>query len=103
MGAQLHFFISKFKANFQHFQFYLTLTQNSLGLPTGENETETIDQSHTNLKQLVERIIEEVFKIPELFDHSGVPKEPQRITLPHFDPKKYEELLATAVLNKVTF
>ncbi|KAG4073519.1 hypothetical protein HA402_000743 [Bradysia odoriphaga] len=72
-----------------------------LGLPTGENETDTIDQSHTNLKHLVERIIEEVFKIPELFDHSGVPKEPQRISLPQFDPKKYEELLATAVLNKL--
>lgn len=51
---------------------------------------------------MVERIIEEVFKIPELFDHSGVPSEPQRIDLPQFDPKKYEELLATAVLNKVS-
>lgn len=50
---------------------------------------------------MVERIIEEVFKIPDLFDHSGVPSQPQRINLPQFDPKKYEELLATAVLNKV--
>lgn len=72
-----------------------------LGLPTGENETDSIDESHTNLRLLVERIIEEVFKIPELFDHSGVPSQPQRINLPQFDPKKYEELLATAVLNKV--
>ncbi|XP_037046730.1 uncharacterized protein LOC119081716 isoform X2 [Bradysia coprophila] len=77
------------------------LFENKECLPTGENETDTIDQSHTNLKHLVERIIEEVFKIPELFDHSGVPKEPQRISLPQFDPKKYEELLATAVLNKL--
>lgn len=73
-----------------------------LGLPTGENETDSIDQSHTNLKHLVERIIEEVFKIPDLFDHSGVSSQPQRINLPQFDPKKYEELLATAVLNKVS-
>lgn len=42
-----------------------------------------------------------MFKIPDLFDHSGVPSQPQRINLPQFDPKKYEELLATAVLNKV--
>ncbi|XP_037046735.1 uncharacterized protein LOC119081716 isoform X6 [Bradysia coprophila] len=79
----------------------LSIRHMLFGLPTGENETDTIDQSHTNLKHLVERIIEEVFKIPELFDHSGVPKEPQRISLPQFDPKKYEELLATAVLNKL--
>lgn len=50
---------------------------------------------------MVERIIEEVFKIPEFFDHSGVREQSQRTNLPQFDPKKYEELLATAVLNKV--
>lgn len=51
---------------------------------------------------MVERIIEQVFKIPELLDQSGV-KVQANANLPEFDPKKYEELLATAVLNKVIF
>lgn len=49
---------------------------------------------------MVERIIEQVFKIPEMMDFSGTgPRE--TAPMPAFDPKKYEELLATAVLNKV--
>lgn len=76
------------------FSFYF-----HLGLPLGENE-ENPQDSYKNLKLLVQRIIEEVFKLPELFDYSGV-KDDQKNILPEFDPKKYEELLATAVLNKV--
>lgn len=69
------------------------------GLPQAENETQ-LDDSYANLRNLIERIIEQVFKIPELLDQSGVPGQDPG-TLPEFDPKKYEELLATAVLNKV--
>lgn len=70
------------------------------GLPQGENEIR-LDDSYANLRNLVERIIEQVYRIPELLDHSGVPGR-EAGTLPAFDPKKYEELLATAVLNKVS-
>jgi hypothetical protein len=38
--------------------------------------------------------------LPSTFDFSGVPGR-QEEPLPVFDPKKYEQLLATAVLNKV--
>ncbi|KAJ6643313.1 hypothetical protein Bhyg_08273 [Pseudolycoriella hygida] len=77
------------------------LSEDKECLPTGENETDSIDESHATLKHLVERIIEEVFKFPDFFDRSGVSSQPQAINLPQFDPKKYEELLATAVLNKL--
>lgn len=49
---------------------------------------------------MVERIIEQVFKIPEMIDFSGT-AEREQTPMQVFDPKKYEELLATAVLNKV--
>lgn len=70
------------------------------GLPrTATNEAD-LDDSYANLKNMVERIIEQVFKIPEMIDLSGTgPRE--LASTPVFDPKKYEELLATAVLNKV--
>lgn len=60
-----------------------------------------LDESYDNLKRLVEQVIEQVFKIPELLDYSGVPGREQARAA-EFDPKKYEELLATAVLNKVS-
>lgn len=81
----------------------LALKQLLTGLPLGENE-ENPQDSYTNLRQLVQRIIEEVFKLPELFEQPK--KSESSITnekpLPQFEPKKYEELLATAVLNKVS-
>lgn len=62
--------------------------------------TPPLDESYDNLRRLVEQIVEQVFKIPELLDHSGVPGRAPADAL-EFNPKKYEELLATAVLNKV--
>lgn len=50
---------------------------------------------------MVERIIEQVFKIPEMIDFSGTRPTSEPTPSHVFDPKKYEELLATAVLNKV--
>lgn len=78
------------------------------GLPLGENEPNPQD-SYTNLRHLVQRIIEEVFKLPKFIDAPkkiesssttyGVDDKP----LPEFEPKIYEDLLATAVLNKVSY
>lgn len=42
-----------------------------------------------------------MLSIPDLLNQSGVPDRDEE-PLPYFDPKKYEELLATAVLNKVS-
>lgn len=40
--------------------------------------------------------------LPNAIDFSGVPGRMEE-PMPYFDPKKYEQLLATAVLNKVKF
>lgn len=56
--------------------------------------------SHHELRKFVQGVCEEIINFPNTIDFSGVPgrlEEP----LPIFDPKKYEKLLATAVLNKV--
>lgn len=56
--------------------------------------------SHHELRKFVQGLCEEIINFPSTIDFSGVPgrlEEP----LPIFDPKKYEKLLATAVLNKV--
>lgn len=59
--------------------------------------------AYDNLRRLVEQIIEQVFRLPELLDCSGVSPAGQQVPRPaEFDPKKYEELLATAVLNRVS-
>lgn len=74
------------------------------GLPQLERNVAAapqLDESYDNLKRLVEQVIEQVFKIPELLDYSGVPGR-EHVRAAEFDPKKYEELLATAVLNKVS-
>lgn len=42
-----------------------------------------------------------MLSIPDLLNQSGVPDRDEE-PLPFFDPKKYEELLATAVLNKAS-
>jgi hypothetical protein len=56
--------------------------------------------AHANLKRLIQKIIAEAGRLPELLNRSGVPPRPEE-HLPYFDPKKYNQLLATAVLNKV--
>lgn len=39
-------------------------------------------------------------KLPSILNQTGISDRPEE-RLPYFDPKKYEQLLATAVLNKV--
>lgn len=57
--------------------------------------------THRELKKVVQGIIEEIMNLPQTLDFSQVPGRPEE-PLPVFDPKKYEQLLATAVLNKVS-
>lgn len=78
------------------------LLQNESYLPLCEGQKEPLSPSdqHFELRKLLQRILEEVAKLPELLNHSGLPLRPEE-HLPYFSPKKYEQLLATAVLNKV--
>lgn len=67
-------------------------------LPLWDHECPGV--SHINLKRLVQIIITEAANLPEIFNQSGIPDRPKE-PLPYFDPRKYNELLATAVINKV--
>lgn len=83
---------------------YTVYDDSNAGLPQLQRNVAAappLDESYENLKRLVEQVVEQVFKIPELLDYSGVPGREQARPA-EFDPKKYEELLATAVLNKVS-
>lgn len=73
-----------------------------LPLWEGQQQHHSPSDQHFELKQLVQKILEEIAKLPELLNHSGLPLRPEE-HLPYFDPKKYEQLLATAVLNKVRY
>jgi hypothetical protein len=59
--------------------------------------------AHVELKRLIQKIVDEVLSLPESLNLGGnhSPGRQQEEALPYFDPKKYEELLATAVINKV--
>ncbi|XP_055374484.1 extracellular matrix-binding protein ebh-like [Condylostylus longicornis] len=124
------------------------MSRNTQYLPLWEsNSSNNLDNinptniSHIKLKRLIERIIDETLRIPQLTDFSGVPQHltsSDNLLQPHyerrhknrnsnrkynnkisksnddfgydmiegnnpqyFDPKRYQELLATAVLNKI--
>lgn len=69
-------------------------------LPVWDHECP--DVKHLKLKRLIQKIMSEAMRLPDLFNLSGVPQRPEE-QMPFFDPKKYEQLVATAVLNKVIF
>uniref|UniRef100_A0A6B2EAS7 Putative conserved secreted protein n=1 Tax=Phlebotomus kandelakii TaxID=1109342 RepID=A0A6B2EAS7_9DIPT len=69
-----------------------------LDLPLQDEECPGV--AHVNLKRVIQKVIEEALNLPDLFDFSGYPPRPES-HLPYFSTKKYEQLLATAVLNKV--
>lgn len=71
----------------------------SKGLPITNPIPST--ENHRELKKFVQTICEEIASFPDKMDFSGVNDRGQEEQLPYFDPKKYEKLLATAVLNKV--
>jgi hypothetical protein len=78
--------------------YFMTKTNLLPGLPIMGPIPSTL--SHQELRKFVQGVCEEIINFPTQIDFSGVPgriEEPQI----YFDPKKYEKLLATAVLNKV--
>ncbi|XP_055536862.1 mucin-17-like isoform X4 [Wyeomyia smithii] len=80
----------------------LSIHQSLSDLPMCENQKypDSPSDQHFQLRKLLQRILDEVAKLPELLNQSGHPLRPEE-HLPYFSPKKYEQLLATAVLNKV--
>lgn len=59
--------------------------------------------NHQQLKRLIQKIISDAMQLPDLFtSHPVPPDNPEEPQLPFFDPKKYEQLVATAVLNRVS-
>ncbi|XP_053690101.1 uncharacterized protein LOC128738769 isoform X2 [Sabethes cyaneus] len=80
----------------------LSIHQSLSDLPICENQKypDSPSDQHFQLRKLLQRILDEVAKLPELLNQSGHPLRPEE-HLPYFSPKKYEQLLATAVLNKV--
>ncbi|XP_065074906.1 uncharacterized protein LOC135698735 isoform X8 [Ochlerotatus camptorhynchus] len=80
----------------------LSIHQSLSDLPMIEGQTEPASPSdtHFELRKMLQKILDEVTKLPELFNQSGLPLRPEE-HLPYFSPKKYEQLLANAVLNKV--
>ncbi|XP_058460950.1 uncharacterized protein LOC131436309 isoform X3 [Malaya genurostris] len=80
----------------------LSIHQSLSDLPIceGQKFPESPSDKHFELRKLIQRILDEVAKLPELLNQSGHPLRPEE-HLPYFSPKKYEQLLATAVLNKV--
>lgn len=80
------------------FHKYLTFHE-ILGLPIiGPIPSTT---THQELKKFVQGICEDIVNLTDTLDFSGVPGRRQEHEQEYFDPKKYEQLLATAVLNKV--
>ncbi|KAL1396193.1 hypothetical protein pipiens_001251 [Culex pipiens pipiens] len=78
----------------------LMKNENYLPLCEGQKVPDSPSDKHFELRKLVQRVIDEVTKLPEMLNQSGLPLRPEE-HLPYFSPKKYEQLLATAVLNKV--
>lgn len=59
--------------------------------------------SYDNLRKLIHTIVQEVLSLPEVYTQIGNASNTNahELSTP-FEPKKYEDLLATAVLNKVS-
>lgn len=58
--------------------------------------------SYDNLRKIVHTIVQEVIKLPEFYNQKGFSSVDVNQVQSSFEPKIYEDLLATAVINKVT-
>lgn len=57
--------------------------------------------SYDNLRKIVHTIVQEVIKLPEFYNQKGYSSVDANQVQSSFEPKIYEDLLATAVINKV--
>lgn len=78
---------------------------NIVDLPIVE-EDQSPGGSYESLRKIIQAVVQEVIRLPEFYNQKNagtidaVAKDSE--TLAPFDPKKYEDLLATAVINKVS-
>lgn len=57
--------------------------------------------SYDNLRKIVHTIVQEVIKLPEFYNQKGYSSVDANQVQSSFEPNIYEDLLATAVINKV--
>lgn len=77
--------------------FYFAMTD----LPISEHE-QNPNSSYENLCKIVQTIVYEVIKLPEFHNQRGFSNVDATQIQASFAPKVYEDLLATAVINKVS-
>lgn len=70
-------------------------------LPLSEHE-QAPNSSYENLRKIVQTIVHEVIKLPEFHNQKGFSNVDANQIQASFEPKVYEDLLATAVINKVS-
>lgn len=71
-----------------------------LDLPILEHNQNPSD-SYEHLRKIVHTIAQEVIKLPEFYNQKGFSSVDAKQVQSSFEPKVYEDLLATAVINKV--
>lgn len=71
-----------------------------LDLPILEHNQNPSD-SYDHLRKIVHTIAQEVIKLPEFYNQKGFSSVDAKQVQSSFEPKVYEDLLATAVINKV--
>lgn len=69
-------------------------------LPALEHNQSPSD-SYEHLRKIVHTIAQEVIKLPEFYNQKGFSSVDAKQVQSSFEPKVYEDLLATAVINKV--
>lgn len=72
-----------------------------LDLPILEHNQNPSD-SYEHLRKIVHTIAQEVIKLPEFYNQKGFSSVDAKQVQSSFEPKVYEDLLATAVINKVS-
>lgn len=78
-----------------------------LDLPIVEDD-QSPGGSYENLRKIIHTVVQEVIRLPEFYNQrnvgtAAVTIEKDKETSTPFEPKKYEDLLATAVINKVIY
>lgn len=77
-----------------------------LDLPIAEDD-QSPGASYENLRKIIHAVVQEVIRLPEFYNQKNVGTVAAVVkdneTSTPFEPKKYEDLLATAVINKVIF
>lgn len=75
-----------------------------LDLPIVEDD-QSPGGSYENLRKIIHAVIQEVIRLPEFYNQKDVgviaAVDKDKRPYPPFEPKNYEDLLATAVINKV--